>query len=120
MNDVYRQQNEQMSALLMNLARCPVCRGALHALEDPPRLGCGCGACYPIVRGIPRFAGDSYVESFGRQWNRYDVARDEEDDATFRVKTGVSASDLAGQLVLDAGCGGGRYTLLVAKHGATV
>ena len=42
----------------------------------------------PIVHGVPRLAGDTYAASFGRQWNRYDVARDEEDEATFQVKTG--------------------------------
>jgi len=73
-----------------------------------------------VVRGIPRFAGESYTASFGRQWNRYDVARDEEDEATFPVKTGVAPSALKGLLVLDAGCGGGRYARLIAGHGARV
>ena len=48
------------------------------------------------------------------------MARDEEDEAMFRVKTGVDARDLNGKLVLDAGCGGGRYALLAARHGAKV
>ena len=74
----------------------------------------------PIVHGVPRLAGDTYAASFGRQWNRYDVARDEEDEATFQVKTGVAPSDLAGKLVLDAGCGGGRYSRLLGSHGAQV
>ncbi len=63
---------------------------------------------------------DSYAASFGRQWNRYDVARPEEDEATFCVKTGASPGSLAGRLVLDAGCGGGRYARLVGSHGASV
>jgi SAM-dependent methyltransferase len=46
--------------------------------------------------------------------------RPEEDESTFRVKTGVAASELAGRLVLDAGCGGGRYARLVGGHGARV
>ncbi len=91
---------------------------------DPPReLTCpSCAATVPIVDGIPRLAGqtESYAASFGRQWNRYDVARPEEDEATFLVKTGVSPRDLAGQLVLDAGCGGGRYARLLGTHGARV
>jgi SAM-dependent methyltransferase len=48
------------------------------------------------------------------------VARAEEDEATFRVKTGVAPSDLAGKLVLDAGCGGGRYSRLLGSRGAKV
>jgi len=102
----------------LSLLRCPRCGGALAEGEG---LRCGvCGASYPMSGGIPRFAGEGYSASFGRQWNRYDVARDEEDEATFRVKTGVQAGDLAGKLVLDAGCGGGRYARLVAGHGGKV
>jgi SAM-dependent methyltransferase len=88
---------------------------------DAQELRCrGCAAAYPAMRGIPRFAGEPYVASFGRQWNRYDVARDEEDEAVFRVKTGIDPRDLEGRLVLDAGCGGGRYARLAGRHGARV
>jgi len=59
-----------------------------------------------------------YAESFGRQWNRYDVARPDEDRTIFEVKTGVSPADLEGMLVLDAGCGGGRYAAMAGLHGA--
>ena len=48
------------------------------------------------------------------------MARPEEDEATFRVKTGVDPASLAGKLVLDAGCGGGRYARLAGSHGARV
>jgi len=110
-----------MNADLLNVVRCPKCRGSLEASGEPPELRCpGCGSSYPVTRGIPRFAGESYAASFGRQWNRYDVARDEEDEATFLVKTGMSAGSLAGRLVLDAGCGGGRYAALLGRHGARV
>lgn len=110
-----------MDADLLELLRCPGCGGPLDRSEWPEGLRCAdCGTAYPIVGGIPRFAREGYVASFGRQWNRYDVARDEEDEATFRIKTGVDARDLAGKLVLDAGCGGGRYALLAARHGARV
>ena len=80
----------------------------------------GCGASYAVERGVPRLAGETYVASFGRQWNRYDVARDEEDEATFAVKTGIAPRDLGGLLVLDAGCGGGRYARLAGRSGARV
>lgn len=105
----------------IELLRCPRCRGGLEVAPWGPGLGCsGCGASYPIVGGIPRFAAEDYAASFGRQWNRYDVARPEEDEATFRVKTGVAPRDLAGKRVLDAGCGGGRYARLLGEAGAHV
>src|SRR3954465_3353808 len=110
-----------MNADLLNVVRCPGCRRPLETSGEPPALHCrGCGSSYPVVRGIPRFAGEAYAASFGRQWNRYDVARPEEDEATFLVKTGIDPAALAGRLVLDAGCGGGRYARLAARHGARV
>src|SRR5207244_2969909 len=57
---------------------------------------------------------------FGRQWNKFDVAHDDEDRATFEAKTGISREELAGRRVLDAGCGGGRYTKVAGEAGATV
>ncbi len=100
---------------------CPRCRGPLDRAETPPGFQCGtCGVTYPEINGIPRFAGETYTASFGRQWNRYDVARDEEDEAVFTVKTGVHPRELAGKLVLDAGCGGGRYAYLLGRFGAQV
>src|SRR5579883_787181 len=110
-----------MNADLLTVLRCPQCRDLFDAQAEPSELRCrGCGAVYPVTRGVPRLAGETYVASFGRQWNRYDVARDEEDEATFPVKTGVAPRDLSGLLVLDAGCGGGRYARLAGRHGARV
>jgi SAM-dependent methyltransferase len=110
-----------MNATLLTTLRCPRCRGELDLPGDATELRCrGCAATYPVRRGIARFAGEGYVASFGRQWNRYDVVRPEEDEAVFRVKTGIDPADLKGKRVLDAGCGGGRYTLLAARHDAGV
>jgi SAM-dependent methyltransferase len=110
-----------MTSSVRDLLRCPACLGDLETTADPAGFACArCGENYPEIDGIPRFAGEGYVASFGRQWNRYDVARDEEDDAVFAVKTGVKAAELAGCVVLDAGCGGGRYARLVGSAGARV
>ncbi|MFO0976642.1 MAG: methyltransferase domain-containing protein [Planctomycetaceae bacterium] len=73
-----------------------------------------------IRDGIPRFTSDQHLESFGHQWTTFDVAHDDEDRATFQAKTGVSLSDLKGLRVLDAGCGGGRYSKVCAEAGAIV
>src|SRR4051812_15494567 len=111
-----------MNHELLSLVLCPRCRGTVEVAGDPPESLCctSCGSTYPVVGRVPRLAGDTYAASFGRQWNRYDVARPEEDEATFRVKTGSAPGSLAGKLVLDAGCGGGRYARLVGGHGARV
>lgn len=101
---------------------CPSCRRPLDCGGDArlEQWACSCGRRIPIVRGVPRLAGDAYVASFGRQWNRYDVARPEEDAAVFRAKTGTHASEWSGRRVLDAGCGGGRYARLLGEQGAEV
>src|SRR5262245_9381696 len=79
------------------------------------------GRTVPVRGGIPRFVpDDGYVESFGFQWNTFDVRRKVEDEATFAVKTGVEPTGLRGLTVLDAGCGGGRYTRVAVEHGAIV
>lgn len=104
---------------LIGWLRCPACRAGLERRADVLRCR-GCEATYPVVAGVPRLAGETYVESFGRQWNRYDVVRHDEDESTFRVKTGIDPSELRGRLVLDAGCGGGRYALLAGRAGARV
>jgi SAM-dependent methyltransferase len=89
---------------------------------DRGQLQCpGCEADFPIHRGIPRFVpGEGYVASFGRQWTRYAVENIEEDEETLQVKTGFGLGELSGRTVLDAGCGGGRYSFVAASRGAQV
>ena len=84
-------------------------------------LSCiGCRFERPIVDGIPRFVEQQHLASFGLQWNRYEVAHDDEDRATFRAKTGIAPAELRGLRVLDAGCGGGRYSKVAGEAGARV
>jgi len=123
-----------MDAALVPMLRCPRCGSRLDLTGDVARVSSGqvrqghlaCPACtrrYPIHQGVAEFLargqGD-YVRSFGRQWTRYDVQQVQEDEETFEVKTGVSLAELSGLTVLDAGCGGGRYTYVAARHGARV
>jgi SAM-dependent methyltransferase len=57
-------------------------------------------------------------DAYGLQWNRYRIIRPEEDRATFRSRTGLSPADLDGMVVLDAGCGMGRYLRIAAESSA--
>lgn len=108
-----------LPTLLTDALRCPHCVRALDVTEAEVRCPV-CNGAWPIQNGIPRFVHDQHLASFGRQWNRYEVAHDDEDRATFAAKTGVPLSDLRGLKVLDAGCGGGRYSKVCAQAGATV
>jgi SAM-dependent methyltransferase len=88
-----------------------------------------CSACrreWPIVMGIPRFvASDEYARNFSLEWTRH--ARTQLDDetcteseATFVQTTGLEPADLSGKLVLDVGCGMGRFSDVATRWGATV
>ncbi len=115
---------------------CPACQTELtlqarlwegsEILEG--RLTCGgCGAEYPIIRGVPRFVkAESYASSFGRQWNWFRTVQldscngTRESESTLESTTGWKAEDYQGRLVLDAGVGAGRFAEIVAKKGGEV
>jgi SAM-dependent methyltransferase len=85
------------------------------------------GRKVPVVDGIPRFTdSNNYAASFGEQWKRFATTQ-------LDSRTGVPISEgrlfravqeepswLRGKLVLEAGCGAGRFTEILLKYGATV
>jgi 2-polyprenyl-3-methyl-5-hydroxy-6-metoxy-1,4-benzoquinol methylase len=78
------------------------------------------------LKGVVRFVeAENYAGSFGFQWKLH--ARTQLDDATsqrsesaFRRRTGFRPEDLAGKLVLDVGCGMGRFAEVATRWGAHV
>ena len=125
-----------MKESLLRYLACPGCMGALDlAVEqrdeleiERGRLRCrGCSAAYPIIGWIPRFVEtDSYTKSFSYQWNIHrttqvdSLAGHDESRKSFAVKTGFLEQDLKRKLVLDVGCGTGRYMEIAAALGAEV
>lgn len=115
---------------------CPDCQKPLqlgreerseggHVMEGA--LACaGCRQEYPVRGGIPRFVpADNYASGFGLQWNRH--ARTQLDSFTGIplttdrfFKDTQWPRDLSGQVVLEVGCGAGRFTEVVLKTGATL
>ncbi len=75
---------------------------------------------WKVIDGIPRFVSDEHLQSFGDQWTTFEVAHDNEDRETFAAKTGMLLDEVAGLRILDAGCGGGRYSKICGESGATV
>lgn len=124
-----------MKRELAKILCCPDCGSDLVLVDETPAqaeveagsLGCRtCGVLYPIVRGVPRFVtSDAYVGSFSYEWNRWNTVQVDsangghESEETFREKTGFTPDELRGKLVLDVGCGAGRFLDIVSQWGAT-
>lgn len=104
----------------LSLLRSPLDGSALELHTEQGVLRSAAGDTWPVCDGIPRFVQSEHLESFGRQWNKYEVAHDDEDRATFAAKTGVNLEELRGLRILDAGCGGGRYCKVAAEAGGMV
>ena len=119
---VQRSPCADMQAIL----RCPRCNSKLETTEDRGFTCPACKCAYPHVNGIVRFVdAQHYAASFGFQWHRYhdtqldhDEVRDS--DYNFRIKTGLRPEELKGKLVLDVGCGMGRFAEVATRWGARV
>ncbi|MCA9059118.1 MAG: class I SAM-dependent methyltransferase, partial [Planctomycetaceae bacterium] len=109
------------AAAFFQQLRDPESGAALTLTEDGQQLqNQMTGRHWPVRSSIPRFVTDQHLQSFGDQWTTYEVAHDDEDRATFVAKTGMPLTQLRGLRVLDAGCGGGRYSRICGEAGATV
>jgi SAM-dependent methyltransferase len=124
----------------LNLLCCLACQGSLlidvsGALEPDGHLMTGvlicvaCGAKYPIIGGVPRFIPkdnikevSSTVDGFGYQWQKADstiqntrfTAAETFLDFIYPIKKEY----FKGKIILDGGCGSGRFTFLANQFGA--
>ena len=114
-----------MPSLISHLA-CPACRQPLNKTSN--ELTCTtCSRTFPILNGIPRFVPkENYAESFGLQWNRFASTQIDSKVGTDRSETRFSEetlwdkNTLNGKLVLDAGCGSGRFSEIALKFGSAL
>jgi SAM-dependent methyltransferase len=107
---------------LLRILCCPFCQGDLTGQET----GYRCSTCdkqFPRVRGVARFVNTSnYAENFGYQWERFSRTQlmFEASERHFRKKTGLREQELKDKLVLDVGCGMGRFADVATRWGASV
>ena len=79
-----------------------------------------------MVNGVLRFVkGQEYAGSFGFQWHKHaltqlDTKHRRDSEIGFRNKTHFRQEDLNGKLVLDVGCGMGRFAEVASRWGAHV
>jgi uncharacterized protein YbaR (Trm112 family) len=123
-----------MKHSLLELLCCPECKADLQLTEasevdgevESGSLVCaGCKRTYPIVDHVPRFVpAENYASSFGFQWNRFrKVQLDSHTGQSIsheRFLRQTGWNDLSGKLVLDAGCGAGRFAEVALALGATL
>ena len=126
-----------MKVELIDLLRCPLSSKKLTLVgmvtgEDGNILSGellerDSGVRYPIINGVPRFVGgENYANNFGFQWNEF--AKTQLDSYSgldisanrFWAATKWAPNDIDGKLVLDAGCGAGRFAEIALLAGAKV
>ena len=121
---------------LLRLLVCPTCESSFDLRAEASdgdevlrgKLSCrGCGANYLIVGGVPRILPPALVEeqartaeAFGWQWTRFSRLHD------VRLYTEqfldwiapLSSDDVRGKVILDGGCGMGRFPVVCSDLGA--
>jgi 2-polyprenyl-3-methyl-5-hydroxy-6-metoxy-1,4-benzoquinol methylase len=126
METTEEQTQSTLAADLQAILRCLGCGGQV---EGEASKGFRCPACqreYPNVNGIARFVdAQHYAASFGFQWHRYQKTQLDQGDIrdserNFLEKTALRPEDLKGKLVLDVGCGMGRFAEVATRWGARV
>jgi SAM-dependent methyltransferase len=98
--------------------------GSARQEEQDGALVCPSGRV-PVRGGIVRFRDDEgYAQNFAKQWKAFKLSQYDHVNGTtltrdrFAAGTGWPLSDLDGSLVLEAGCGAGRFTRILAATGA--
>jgi 2-polyprenyl-3-methyl-5-hydroxy-6-metoxy-1,4-benzoquinol methylase len=124
---------------VLDIIVCPDCAAASRfevVVDDGDgrdirtgRLVCpSCRRMFPIVRGIPRFVSDAenYSENFTYEWARWGRVQIDRfaghtlSARRFRADSRWPEDWIKGKLILDAGCGAGRFADVAAAMGARV
>ncbi|MSQ10027.1 MAG: methyltransferase domain-containing protein [Dehalococcoidia bacterium] len=127
-----------MNPTILQYIVCPDCTGSLAIAEGAIRNGdevmtaqLTCSQCarqYPVVRGIPRLmpgyvADDKLAtaSAFGWEWQEFDALHDQAEvyqDQYLDWIHPIDRSFFQHKVVLDAGCGMGRFSIAAAEFGA--
>jgi SAM-dependent methyltransferase len=111
--------------LLNNLILCPNCHTSMNLNTN--HLTCPNSHKIEVREGVILLVNnESYSSSFGQQWNYFSETQLDSFNGSnltekrFFDETGWSKDSLADAVVLDAGCGSGRFTEIAAKYAKTV
>lgn len=111
-----------MSRGIRGILICPMCSSSLYG--ESLLICKQCGKQYPVRNGIPRFVeNDGYASSFSWEWRKHSGTLVDSlsgkglSKEMFLERTGLAESDIQGKLVLDAGCGTGRFLEVIREFG---
>ncbi len=126
-----------MKKKFLDYLACPYCHGSLikksnkHMSDNftnhtNSEIQCAqCKNSFLLINGIPRFVdSETYAQSFGKEWTAFSRTQLDSANGTrisyfrFRQLCPIDLCKLKGKLVLDVGCGMGRFLEIVAEHGA--
>ena len=123
-----------MKERLLKYLVCPECRGDLTLLNPIQQrneiweAALNCASCqhnYKVVEGIPRFLPEAIdsvvkrnVESFGAQWHLLGERSELNRREFLSYLDGLTPDFFRGKIVLDAGCGMGKFLYYAAQWGA--
>jgi 2-polyprenyl-3-methyl-5-hydroxy-6-metoxy-1,4-benzoquinol methylase len=130
-----------MEPAVLDLLACPRCGGTYAFLSDEHHKDAGVLACqrcdgrYRVDAGVPRlnhalreYRLTNVAKTFGFEWKAHHAGQFETETLFGRTREqdwemvtqamGISDADMRGAIVLDAGCGSGRFCELFADHGA--
>ena len=125
------------SRLTTSLLACPVCATAFGGDwpdRSDDRIVCSNGHRFPVVNGIPRLFRDyenmdvrSIQASFSSEWSAFKHGEDRPWGQSIDHRREIALRELDcdpnwldGRLVLDAGCGAGKLSWILADWGAEV
>ena len=108
--------------MIVERLRCPRCGAAL--VRDADGVHCADDHRYPSHHGYLDFSAQAAPQgstgrtfaSFGYEWNAFDDVRDEDEAFAEIYFRDLDLEGLAGKVGLDAGCGKGRFTRILARH----
>jgi SAM-dependent methyltransferase len=111
-----------MSSKPSDLLACPVCHRVLERIENGELACPSCNARYASTNGVADFSGlpigketAGTVAQFGASWAIHDDMEDFYEGQFMDWIAPLAPSDFANKTVLEAGCGKGRHSRLVAS-----
>lgn len=107
--------------MIIDLVNCGQCEMPMQRRAQ--ELVCECGQAFQFKDNVLSLTvGDNYTQSFGEQWSQFPITQIDSyngsnlSEERFFEETGWSIAELKNAVVLDLGCGSGRFTEIASRY----